>query len=98
MRYRAKENRIVVAFESAELPTLSILATREGESRGGDGRKEEVCIGEKRVRRWYGAGCPLGETFNRLVANAFKMAGSVRSALIAAVRGYVADELLRYNL
>lgn len=53
---------------------------------GRDGRKEEVWIGEKRVRRCYGVGCPLGETFNRLVANAFKMAGLVRSALIAAER------------
>lgn len=42
------------------------------------------------------AGCPLGETFNRLVANAFKMASPVRSALIAAEHGYaLAGELLR---
>lgn len=99
MRCRAEENRIVAALESAELLTLSILATREGESVRGRGETREVCTGEKRVRRRYGIGCPLGETFNRLVANAFKMAGLVRSALIAAERGYViADELLRHDL
>lgn len=76
-------------FESAESPALSIPATREGESGamgGGAGIRRGPCIGEERVRRWYGAGCPLGETFNRLAANAFKMAGSVRSPLIAGAR------------
>lgn len=58
-----------------------------------------TCIGEKRVRRRYGAGCPLGETFNRLAANAFKMASPVRSALIAAEREYaLAGELASRNL
>lgn len=85
----AKENRIVAAFRIGRVAGAFNSRDTRGQI-GGDGQSGP-CIGEKRVRRWYGAGCPLGETFNRLAANAFKMADSVRSSLIVAELGYGGD-------
>lgn len=77
-----RENRIVVGFR---LSMLSIPATRSRVTgrervRKGKGRKKRnatrCCVWEGFFagRESRTRGCPLGDTFNRLAANAFKMA------------------------